>query len=425
METQNEIVQRYVYGGRNKVASSIAVNNQSTSLQCHADRLGSTTFLTDSTGQIQAVAQYDEWGNRGKSSAFKFDGNNFDLAHNYTGHNYDSILGQYHAKARMYDAGSRRFAAEDLIKGETNSPITLNPYTYTIDNPLKYIDPTGLYFITQDFKYYMPSGSRGITSIERVFLNNFTVVPDNNMNQAARAVTGRVPFIGDWLSSDLYVGLGISGSSSDLNLMLHHAMNGTVLRQAVGGPSFRESNLLDSVTYQLRDNAKSAVIEQLDREIIGRLLGSAANLNKFAKIGAGALSLLDGMNLVEQGNVLFNIINLSNIATEFNSQEAAQTTMNSLKFLVSALPEYFIDRNMQVSPWGHSQTAFCIDLRIFNSGNSQREIDRIVRDYGNRHHGFIPSRQKEAARENLEKWLVGYRDRLGIVSDLANSLVIG
>jgi len=66
-----------------------------------------------------------------------------DLAHNYTGHSFDPVLGQYYAKARMYDAINKRFSAEDLVKGFPTIPATLTPYNYCIGNPLRFIDLDG------------------------------------------------------------------------------------------------------------------------------------------------------------------------------------------------------------------------------------------------------------------------------------------
>jgi len=44
----------------------------------------------------------------------------------------------------MYDAADRRFMAQDILKGTITNPQTLNRYVYCIDNPIKYVDPTGL-----------------------------------------------------------------------------------------------------------------------------------------------------------------------------------------------------------------------------------------------------------------------------------------
>jgi RHS repeat-associated protein len=141
----NSIAFKYVYGGRNKVSAHISSKVEKTKLQYHSDRLGSTTYLTDGKGNIQAMASYDEWGNRTRHETLNLTSHTLDLANNYTGHNFDNILGVYYAKARLYDAINRRFSAEDLIKGNIVDTVTLVAYGYVKNNPLKFIDPLGLY----------------------------------------------------------------------------------------------------------------------------------------------------------------------------------------------------------------------------------------------------------------------------------------
>ncbi|WP_289299236.1 RHS repeat-associated core domain-containing protein, partial [Xylanibacter rodentium] len=71
---------------------------------------------------------------------------------NYTGHDWDDVLGMFYAKARFYDPAAKRFVAMDPVKGDVFEPMTLVPYIYCEDNPLKYVDPMGLmnYFTQTD-----------------------------------------------------------------------------------------------------------------------------------------------------------------------------------------------------------------------------------------------------------------------------------
>ncbi|WP_031342329.1 RHS repeat-associated core domain-containing protein, partial [Ruminiclostridium papyrosolvens] len=49
----------------------------------------------------------------------------------------------YYLNARYYDSKTARFLSEDTYTGDPNDPLSLNLYTYCLNNPLIYIDPTG------------------------------------------------------------------------------------------------------------------------------------------------------------------------------------------------------------------------------------------------------------------------------------------
>lgn len=49
----------------------------------------------------------------------------------------------YYAKARYYDAGNAAFTSEDPWAGDTQHPMSFNPYLYAYANPNAYVDPTG------------------------------------------------------------------------------------------------------------------------------------------------------------------------------------------------------------------------------------------------------------------------------------------
>ena len=61
----------------------------------------------------------------------------------YAGYQYDDETGYYYLNSRMYDPITARFLQEDTYTGEPNDPLSLNLYTYTKNNPLIYVDPTG------------------------------------------------------------------------------------------------------------------------------------------------------------------------------------------------------------------------------------------------------------------------------------------
>ncbi|MGI2336859.1 MAG: RHS repeat-associated core domain-containing protein [Dehalogenimonas sp.] len=67
----------------------------------------------------------------------------------FTGQRFDST-GLYYYGARYYDPTIGRFISADTIVQNFTNPQTLNRYSYTINNPLKYTDPSGHMWISDD-----------------------------------------------------------------------------------------------------------------------------------------------------------------------------------------------------------------------------------------------------------------------------------
>ncbi len=99
----------------------------------HADVVG----LTDSEGELAASYYYDAFGVPAETDG------DADNPFRYGGYVYDGETGLYYVKSRFYDASVARFIQEDTYAGKYSDPLSLNRYTYVMNNPLKYLDPTG------------------------------------------------------------------------------------------------------------------------------------------------------------------------------------------------------------------------------------------------------------------------------------------
>ena len=93
------------------------------------------TLLTD--GAVVATYYYDSFGNILDQTG------EVDNSILYAGYQYDEETGLYYINARMYDPVTARFIQADTYLGNLNDPLSLNLYTYCLNNPHKYVDPSG------------------------------------------------------------------------------------------------------------------------------------------------------------------------------------------------------------------------------------------------------------------------------------------
>ncbi|WP_279232075.1 RHS repeat-associated core domain-containing protein [Clostridium sp. HBUAS56017] len=56
---------------------------------------------------------------------------------------YDKEADYYFLQSRMYDPSEGRFIQEDSFRGNSKDPLSLNLYTYCVNNPMVYDDQNG------------------------------------------------------------------------------------------------------------------------------------------------------------------------------------------------------------------------------------------------------------------------------------------
>ena len=98
------------------------------------------TLLSD--GEVAATYYYDSFGNILEQTG------DVDNSILYAGYQYDEETGLYYINARMYDPVTARFLQADTYAGSIDDPLSLNLYTYCLNNPHKYVDPSGHFAIT-------------------------------------------------------------------------------------------------------------------------------------------------------------------------------------------------------------------------------------------------------------------------------------
>jgi RHS repeat-associated protein len=115
--------------------------NQAFNYFYQTDGLGSVVALTNAAGMPTAAYAYDPWGNAllttpdtaGTKNKFRF-----------TGQALDPGTGLYYLRRRYYDPTIGRFIRKDPFAGFASQSTSLNRFVYTLNNPLRFRDASGL-----------------------------------------------------------------------------------------------------------------------------------------------------------------------------------------------------------------------------------------------------------------------------------------
>ena len=112
------------------------------------NRKGSITHITNASGTIVQELSYDAWG-RMRNITTQIPVNQGSepetfLGRGYTGHDHLPWFGLINMNARLYDPAVGRFLSPDPIIQDPTNTQNLNRYSYCLNNPLKYNDPTGM-----------------------------------------------------------------------------------------------------------------------------------------------------------------------------------------------------------------------------------------------------------------------------------------
>ncbi len=112
----------------------MAMSENATLKYIHQDHLSGTSLMTDTEGASLGIIKYMPYGETmaGSVPTDKL----------FTGQRLDGT-GLYYYGARYYDPTIGRFISPDTIVPGPTNPQSFNRYSYCLNNPLKYIDPSG------------------------------------------------------------------------------------------------------------------------------------------------------------------------------------------------------------------------------------------------------------------------------------------
>ncbi|MDH4098986.1 MAG: FG-GAP-like repeat-containing protein [Nitrospirota bacterium] len=126
---------KYIMANGNK----LAWKNSAGTFYYHQDHLGSSRVITDASGTKAEEITYLPYG-----ATLTDSGNGtVSVEHRFTSQAYDAETGLYYYNARYYNPGLGRFVSADSIVPDPEDPQAFNRYSYTLNNPVIYTDPTG------------------------------------------------------------------------------------------------------------------------------------------------------------------------------------------------------------------------------------------------------------------------------------------
>ena len=119
----------------------------------HHDHLGSIDAITDAAGNLAEQMTFEPFGTRKNAQQTRnstdaevdalLTAARHETARGFTGHQHLDSSGFIHMNGRLYDPVLGRFLSPDpIVQAPTNSQ-NWNRYSYVLNNPLRYTDPSG------------------------------------------------------------------------------------------------------------------------------------------------------------------------------------------------------------------------------------------------------------------------------------------
>lgn len=146
----------YIAGGDGLAAMYVIDPNGNDNMYyVYSDHLGSILTLTDDQGNVEVEQNFDAWGRERDVDTWEYanatpvgNHSNFEwMQRGYTGHEHLSAFALINMNGRVYDPiVGRMLSVDNFVQDATNTQ-SFNRYSYVLNNPLKYTDPSGEEFV--------------------------------------------------------------------------------------------------------------------------------------------------------------------------------------------------------------------------------------------------------------------------------------
>jgi RHS repeat-associated protein len=196
------------------------------------DHLGSTRLVTRADGTVKTRRDFFPFGEEildtyatrqsvtdlqpdsTQASTYKLFGSPNEFSQQFTGQRRDEESGLDYFLARYHSGELGRFTTPDPVGGSKANPQSMNQYAYVLNNPLAYVDPTGLVVEWHDSKAKCKDGETECrTGAQRKFENRLEKLR-NSDDDETRAKGEKLTETYDRLKSSKAVFEVVKGGSS-------------------------------------------------------------------------------------------------------------------------------------------------------------------------------------------------------------------
>jgi RHS repeat-associated protein len=203
------IQKQHIYAGNNLVGTYYTPNSGSSYIHYfHSDHLGSVEAITNGSAGVVQRLSYDAFGKRRNPYGTDAISITAQTTRGFTRHEHDDEVGLVNMNAREYDPLLGRFISPDtIIPGTTNSQ-SYNRYSYTNNNPLSMVDPTGNWSLKKVVKKVVKAvvGSAfGAPASASLYIANQKSQIADFTSRILQRVSG-ISYVGGLLSTGLLAG---------------------------------------------------------------------------------------------------------------------------------------------------------------------------------------------------------------------------
>jgi RHS repeat-associated protein len=282
----------YVYAGNNIIGVYSKVNTTTSMRYFHTDNLSSVDIITNETGGVVQRLSYDAWGKRRNANGSDAASITAQATRGFTAHEHDDEVTLINMNAREYDPIIARFISPDsIVPGALNSQ-AYNRYSYALNDPVSYTDPTG-----HGVKQFIAGTVLGGPTLASASIVGAYVASHKqqiaNLTSNALYKVSQIKYVGGLMSVGLLTsndfGLMYGWSTGDWKTVARAHATGTVIAGTywAGGAAFGQYSAATSACYAQETlaityagpiyMAESAGIGYVSNYSMARIYGASAH----------------------------------------------------------------------------------------------------------------------------------------------------